>query len=117
MKDGDMLVCPMCGSEFPYSRFRAKRKYCSEECQRAAHQRKVERWQAKHREEIRAYARDYRRAYDKRLKAMREQMPPQEKKKAVHGLKHGANISLSELARLAREEGMSYGYYVAKHGY
>lgn len=60
---------------------------------------------------------DYQRTYDKRLKAMREQIPPPEKKKAVHGLKHGANISLSELARLAREEGMSYGYYVAKHGY
>ena len=25
MKDGDILVCPMCGSEFLYSRFRAKR--------------------------------------------------------------------------------------------
>ena len=117
MKDGDMLVCPMCGNTFPYSRFRAKRKYCSEGCQRIAHQRKVERWQDKHREEIRAYARDYQRAYLKRMRGLKEHMPPPEKKKTVHGLKHGSNISLSELAKRAREEGMSYGYYVAKYGY
>ena len=78
--------CIMCGKELPLK----KRKYCSNACALKLNSKKQ---MEENREQY------------KKPKA--EEKPKVIKKKV---------LSLDEVAKLAREAGLTYGQYVAKHG-
>lgn len=80
-------ICEECGKSFLANRKHGK--YCCEECRREGNRRKV-------RESSRIYY---------------------ARKKLSHAARpDGGKMSLAEINQKARDEGMSYGPYVAKHG-
>ena len=89
LKNGDKIICEVCGREFKYV-WRGNTKYCSEKC---------------------GYVADKKRNTDQYAK-VRNQMNIERRTKDA---KRKKCLSITEVAVLARAEGMTYGEYVKTH--
>ena len=98
MTVGEMITCPVCGTQFEYVH-RGKAKYCSTKCSRKM-------------ANIQAYG-AWKRHYEKEKAERRKE---KEAKKKSSKKAKTKPLTLTEVAVLARKEGMTYGEYVQKHG-
>lgn len=90
------VQCPVCGKMFARERKKPNQRYCSLDCSKKAEL-----------ESKRISARQ-----NKSLIHHRSIEPPKKPKK-----KKKSNMkSIAEIDRLAKEEGLTYGQYVAKYG-
>lgn len=90
---GEEMKCGWCGKE--YDSGRKNTKYCCDECRKAAAVKGKKEREKKYRK---------RRVEEAKKKLNRNRKPNAE------------GLSLSEVNALAREEGLTYGKYLAKHG-
>lgn len=122
-----MPICQYCGNKFKY-RFRSSEKFCSKNCCNLYHQNK----NRKHRicvvcgNELTGHQRSYcsdkcrtsaKVARQMELNSVEYKKPKAEVKEEPK--KRGRpkkKLSLVEICKLAREEGLNYGQYVAKYG-
>lgn len=88
------VKCIVCGKEFTPEKRKHRAKTCSEECSRINSNERRRQYQKEHAEKYNKNSQTY---YWKK------------KRKSKHG-----TISLEEAARLAREEGLSYGQWMAR---
>lgn len=85
-------VCPVCGKVFQKDKYRAAKKYCSQECRDSAQLESKRNYDRK----------NYATIYDRR--------------KTRKNKKKFNNQSIVDITVAARKEGMTYGQYVAKYG-
>ncbi len=87
---GDIIICPTCGKNFLYSS--SRKRYCSVECQKKAQKTRID-------EAIPVQAAS-------RKITQGDTVRPKKKRAKT----------MSEIAKAAREEHLSYGEYVVKYG-
>ena len=124
-----MPKCLNCGDEFKY-RFRSNEKFCSSECCHKYHNEAKKATSIKVCEicgkKLNGFKKKYcsdecryksqlerqRNKYETELKSIYSEEKTLKKKRGRPKKK----ISLAEINKLAREEGLNYGQYVAKYG-
>ena len=116
-----MPKCKQCGKEFKF-RFRSNEIFCSEECCKAFHGivRKKERFCVVCGEKLKfkqqKYCSDICRNKAATLRQMEKGLVEEKEVPKVVKKRKKPKYTLDQVQALARQEGLSYGQYVAKYG-